>query len=969
MTYDVFLSHSSKDKAVTDAVCHYLESQGIRCWVAPRDVRLGESYATQIVRAISASRAVTLIFSDNANQSTAVQNELECAFSHGIPIFPLRVEDVPFSESLEFYLGATHWLDAFSPEERHFEQLAAALKRHFGQTSGQAASQAPPSRPPLPPTAVVNTPPVALDANAGPPTRARSTAPPKRPVRRPPTPHTTYLLTAIVSGLILAMIMVGAGGYWLHKNTQLAKAKATPDRVQEETRAVARGTARAESQTPAAATAAPAKPTPMTVAAATPTPSSATPVPSPSPAPTPSPSPVVAAATPTPIPATPIPTVSAPVASPVVVASTTPTPPPTPATPAPTVSAPVASPVVVAAATPTPTPAAVKPAATVTPKPSPTKIAEPLPNGYGVFAMVNKKPVSLEKDPICRLSVSIDPEFIAYDKLVASSGQDWTILGMEPDLEIGHWRKLDTPTTACRTQQIDGQPEMIRLHSPEPLTPGLYCLKGAGKEAYFAVEIDQLKRDAVQQASAALKDSIVSDEGLQAIKSAATLDDKNPRWRNAWQVLAAPRLVPNPSGALTDLRFSPNGTQLLGRSQSVLTWKMPEAKPQTCVEANRNCLFSGMTVTGDGKLLIAGTLDNRICLWDGTTGAKICDLQESNNVRNVRFANETVVGDLFASAKDKKPENTLIVRSWSTDGKLIGGHDLPNWTEGLRLQPLVPSGVLAYACRQVAHVLDVSAGKVIADVPKDLSVLAVGCKGEYLVQPDGKNTLELWEPGSAAARITCQGMSKKPDAAVISPDSKRVVATCANEETGIWDTTTGKRIGSYPAGGAIQFSDDSSLFAQVQSDQVVIHNAQTGTVLRSLPGPRQSCFAFDPSLQWAISAAGAEVRLWRLRGFPNPGDLEAVQALKSTAGGPFEKKLAEASAPKQNPSRTAERAPVRTVTRAQAPSRQAPPQQAGPQPRAAAAAVAARLARTSGNNSDAAQAVGGLIQQLAGPQQ
>jgi hypothetical protein len=44
MAHDVFISHSSKDKLTADAICHSLEQNGIRCWIAPRDVRAGANY-------------------------------------------------------------------------------------------------------------------------------------------------------------------------------------------------------------------------------------------------------------------------------------------------------------------------------------------------------------------------------------------------------------------------------------------------------------------------------------------------------------------------------------------------------------------------------------------------------------------------------------------------------------------------------------------------------------------------------------------------------------------------------------------------------------------------------------------------------------------------------------------------------------------------------------------------------------
>jgi hypothetical protein len=44
MARDVFISYSSKDKPTADAVCATLEANGIRCWIAPRDVVPGSDW-------------------------------------------------------------------------------------------------------------------------------------------------------------------------------------------------------------------------------------------------------------------------------------------------------------------------------------------------------------------------------------------------------------------------------------------------------------------------------------------------------------------------------------------------------------------------------------------------------------------------------------------------------------------------------------------------------------------------------------------------------------------------------------------------------------------------------------------------------------------------------------------------------------------------------------------------------------
>jgi len=45
MAYEVFISHSIKDKAAAEAVCAKLEEQKIRCWIAPRDIAPGTDWA------------------------------------------------------------------------------------------------------------------------------------------------------------------------------------------------------------------------------------------------------------------------------------------------------------------------------------------------------------------------------------------------------------------------------------------------------------------------------------------------------------------------------------------------------------------------------------------------------------------------------------------------------------------------------------------------------------------------------------------------------------------------------------------------------------------------------------------------------------------------------------------------------------------------------------------------------------
>jgi hypothetical protein len=130
MAHDVFISHSTKDKTVSDAVCAALESGGVRCWVAPRDVQPGRSFAGEITRAIQESQIMVLIFSAHSNNSEQVLREVQLAVSSHLHIIQLRIEDVLLNDDLKYFLSTPHWLDALTPPlENHLRKLEGAIKR------------------------------------------------------------------------------------------------------------------------------------------------------------------------------------------------------------------------------------------------------------------------------------------------------------------------------------------------------------------------------------------------------------------------------------------------------------------------------------------------------------------------------------------------------------------------------------------------------------------------------------------------------------------------------------------------------------------------------------------------------------------------------------------------------------------------------------------------------------------------
>jgi TIR domain-containing protein len=129
MSFDVFISYSTKDLTAAKAACAALESAKIRCWMAPRDIVPGARWGASIVRAINECRVMVRIFSGNANASEQVHREVDRAFSKGRAVVPLRIEDVSPADELAYYLDTVHWLDALTPPlERNLEKLVATVQ-------------------------------------------------------------------------------------------------------------------------------------------------------------------------------------------------------------------------------------------------------------------------------------------------------------------------------------------------------------------------------------------------------------------------------------------------------------------------------------------------------------------------------------------------------------------------------------------------------------------------------------------------------------------------------------------------------------------------------------------------------------------------------------------------------------------------------------------------------------------------
>jgi TIR domain len=149
--FDAFISYSSRDKPIADAACAALEAAGIRCWIAPRDILAGSDWGASIVEALDHCRVMVLIFSSSANTSPQIRREIERVVNRGIPVVPVRIEDIQPTKAMAYFMGPVHWLDALTPPlEQHLKRLAPTIRSLVGTdvtqlpvSDGSTATKAP----------------------------------------------------------------------------------------------------------------------------------------------------------------------------------------------------------------------------------------------------------------------------------------------------------------------------------------------------------------------------------------------------------------------------------------------------------------------------------------------------------------------------------------------------------------------------------------------------------------------------------------------------------------------------------------------------------------------------------------------------------------------------------------------------------------------------------------------------------
>lgn len=145
--YTCFISYSSKDEEFVRRLHADLQDNGVRCWYAPEDMKIGDKIRDSIDQAIRVREKLLLVLSQDSINSSWVENEVETALEEEGRVkrsilFPIMIDNCLFDTEKAWAssIRRTRHIGGFS-EWRNLDSYAVSFARLLRDLKQSAASE------------------------------------------------------------------------------------------------------------------------------------------------------------------------------------------------------------------------------------------------------------------------------------------------------------------------------------------------------------------------------------------------------------------------------------------------------------------------------------------------------------------------------------------------------------------------------------------------------------------------------------------------------------------------------------------------------------------------------------------------------------------------------------------------------------------------------------------------------------
>ena len=141
-----FISYSGKDRNFVEKLNADLQKEGVRCWFAPEEMKMGDESRQRINQQIRIHEKLLIVLSEFSIESAWIKQEVEAALEeehhrNGLVLFPIRLDDSSLDGEKKWLvnLQKTHQIYDFSAWdtwEAYYEQFFLLLHDLEANASG-----------------------------------------------------------------------------------------------------------------------------------------------------------------------------------------------------------------------------------------------------------------------------------------------------------------------------------------------------------------------------------------------------------------------------------------------------------------------------------------------------------------------------------------------------------------------------------------------------------------------------------------------------------------------------------------------------------------------------------------------------------------------------------------------------------------------------------------------------------------
>ncbi|MBR8827457.1 MAG: WD40 repeat domain-containing protein [Gomphosphaeria aponina SAG 52.96 = DSM 107014] len=272
-----------------------------------------------------------------------------------------------------------------------------------------------------------------------------------------------------------------------------------------------------------------------------------------------------------------------------------------------------------------------------------------------------------------------------------------------------------------------------------------------------------------------------------------------------------------------------------------------------------------LAITPDGEILVSGSYDKTIKIWQLATGEAIRTLK--NHTGDIEALAISPNGKILASASDN---NTI--KLW----ELKTGRQIDSMKGNYHTLAISPDGkILATSDNQnyvnwweMSKINEVQTCKGHSGT---VYCIAFSPTGDILVSGSADQTIKLWDLNTGKEKMTLTGHTRKINCLIFSPDGKTLYSGSDDRSIKAWAVSTGAEICTFRdhVGWVycLTISPDGKILFSGSADKTIkMWQVSTGAKIRTLKGHSNLVYtlAMSPNGQILVSgSADNTIKIWR----------------------------------------------------------------------------------------------------------